>query len=463
MPSDSGSEDGRRGFDRSSQSGRARVARVLSPEDVPLEDLADARRVVARACFSPPDDAPDLGRVGIECELFPIRVGADGSPGGRLPLRQVEAVLSRVEAPFGRFTVEPGGQVEHATAVHPTASGAMSELERGSAMLVEAFDREGAALAAAGMDVWHDPSTVPQQLSTPRYAAMAAYFAQRGPHGHLMMCHTCSVQVNLDLGPPQVAAERWLVANLAAPLITATFACSPTPGAVSGRALAWLALDPTRTGVPRLLAAGVLGPVTQMVDFALDADVLLFRAPGGGAVPGTPGWTFGDWLRKGHPEHGRPSAHDLAYHLTTLFPEVRARGFLELRGTDALPSRWRSVPVTLLVGALYDDQARADVGRVLQRCRRRLPALLERAARVGVADPELCALAVETWSFGLAGAHRLPSGYVRRIDLVRAEAFLDRFTLRGRCPADELRERLEVSPASALAWATEPVGELTSQ
>jgi glutamate--cysteine ligase len=379
---------------------------------------------------------------------------------GRLRLRQVQAVLASVAAPRGRFTVEPGGQVEHATAVHPTAAGAVGELERGWARLAHAFGPWGVALASAGMDVWHDPSTVPQQLAEPRYLAMAAYLAQRGPQGHTMMCHTCSLQVNLDLGPPDVAADRWLVANLAAPIVKATFACSPVPGAVCGRALAWLVLDPTRTGVPRLLTAGVIDPVTQLVDFALSADVLLIRTPDGGAVPGRPGWTFGDWLRDGHPEHGRPSSADLTYHLTTLFPEVRARGFLELRSADALPSRWRSVPVTLLTGLLYDDRARANVGRVLQRHRRRLPALLKRAATIGVADPELCALTVETWSLALAGAYRL-SGYFRPGDLGRAEAFLDRFTLRGRCPADELRERLALSPAAALAWATEPVEELS--
>jgi glutamate--cysteine ligase len=119
--------------------------------------------------------------------------------------------------------------------------------------------------------------------------------------------------------------------------------------------------------------------------------------------------------------------------------------------------------VTLLVGMLYDARARAGVRQVLARHRRRLPALCGRAAKAGVADPQLCALAVETWSLALAGARRLPAWYFRPSDLVRAETFLDRFTLRGRCPADELREHLRISSASALAWATEPVEELSSR
>jgi glutamate--cysteine ligase len=74
-----------------------------------------------------------------------------------------------------------------------------------------------------------------------------------------------------------------------------------------------------------------------------------------------------------------------------------------------------------------------------------------------VADPELCALAVETWSFALAGAGRLPAGQVPPGALAQAEAFLDRFTMRGRCPADELRDVLAAGPAPALAWAAQPV------
>ncbi len=436
---------------------------MQSPEELPLEDSAQARQVVAEACFSPPADAPALGRVGVESEFFPIRAGSDWRGTYRLRLPLVETVLASVDAPFGRFTVEPGGQVEHSTAVHPTASGAVVELERGASTLARAFYECGTVLAATGLDVWHDPSTVPQQLTAPRYVAMADYFVKRGHHGQVMMRHTCSLQVNLDLGPPGVAEERWLVANLAAPVITATFACSPRGDASSSRALAWMGLDPTRTGVPRLLVAGTMDadPVTQLWDFALHADVLLIRTPEGGAVAGTPGWRFCDWLRDGHPQHGKPSAADLVYHLSTLFPEIRARGFLEFRGVDAVPSRWRAVPVTLLAGMLYDDRARSEVVGVLERHQRHLPALLRRAATVGVADPELCALAVETWSLALAGAYRLPKGYFRSNDLFRTGAFLDWFTLRGRCPADELRERLEVGTRAALVWATEPVEEMS--
>jgi glutamate--cysteine ligase len=298
---------------------------------------------------------------------------------------------------------------------------------------------------------------VPQQLTGPRYPAMAAYLARRGPYGAVMMRDSCALQVNLDLGPPGERAERWLVANLVAPLACATFAASPAEGAVSGRALAWQRLDPTRTGFPAALVSGRSDdPVEHLTGAALAADVLLVRRAGRW-VSGRPGWRFADWLRAPHPDHGAPTEDDLRYHLTTLFTEVRPRGFLELRSVDALPVGLRDAPVLLLAGAIDDATARARIRAVLEPYRARLPGLWCRAATVGVADPAVCALAVEVWSSALQGAARFQPGRLPPGALTRTEAFLDRFTLRGRCPADELRAALADGPPAALAWATTPV------
>lgn len=436
--------------------------------------------LVAQWTFSPRPEAPALGMIGLESEAFPIWRTGEGGPGGRVPLaggrrtgtlRLLEELSPLTETAEGlplsvlpngtRVTPEPGGQIEIATAARDTAAAALDDLDAGHAALARAYDDQGATLAGAGLDVWHTPASVPQQLTAPRYPAMAAYFAGRGPTGRIMMCHTASLQVNVCLGPPTVAAERWLVANLLAPLTVATFAASPVRDAVSGRAQLWRRLDPTRTGVPRsLVDDDAADPVEQLVDAALHADVLLVRTTAG-CRPGRPGWPFGAWVTDGDPALGRPTAEDLRYHLTTLFPEVRARGFLELRGIDALPVRWRAVPVVLLAGALYDDRARQEIRGVLERHRRVLPALLERATVVGVASAAVCAMAVEAWSFALAGANRLPAGYFRRRDVEATEMFLDRFTMRGRCPSDELGERLADSPAAGLAWAGEPIDTLT--
>src|SRR5574341_860616 len=309
-----------------------------------LRDLDHVRQVVAETCFRTEPSAPVPGRVGLEVESFPVRVLADGTPRGRVPLDLLADLLQpesgassvpgcrRSDGATPRFRLdgggslsfEPGGQLEHSTAIHAGAADALAELDLVARALTPLLRRHDMVLAAAGADVWLRGGHVPQQLRAPRYPAMAAYFDRRGPEGAAMMRRTCALQINLDLGGAGDLPERWLVANLVAPLLCATFACSPGPGAVSVRALAWQRLDPTRTGFPRRLLDGSgAGPVEQLTVAAMAADVLLLRHPSGPWEPGTPGWAVQHWLRDGHPRHGRPTEDDLRYHLTTLFLEVR--------------------------------------------------------------------------------------------------------------------------------------------
>lgn len=496
-----------------------------------VRDLDDVRQVIAATCFP---SRPLPHRVGLEVETFPIELLANGAPHRRVPIAALVALLDRHAdtipsllprptdpalppcyrlASGGTLSFEPGGQLEHSTPPHGTVHGALAETDRLVAALAAALGAHGIALVSCGLDPWHPPGQVPQQLRAPRYPALAAYLGRRGPHGATMMRCSAALQINLDLGSGEAERrERWLLANLAAPLALATFAASPAPGAVSRRALAWQRLDPTRTGFPRrLLDGSSADPVEQLADAALHADVAMLRRPGSGLggspppgavdnagsspagfapleqgkrspppvdsavdrlvdgvdtvegvpvdnwTPGRPGWTFGDWVREGHPSHGAPTADDLRYHLSTLFFEVRPRGRLELRSLDALPARLRPVPVVLLAGLLEDPAARGRACAVLERWRPRLPELWRRAAHQGVADPELCALATEVWSFALEGARRQAAlGRLTAAQAAAAEAFLDRFTLRGRCPADELRAALAQHPTAALAWAREP-------
>ncbi len=437
-------------------------------------DAGRAEDVVARAITPPPGSGDD---VGLEVEFFPIvlgpptrRVLLDGAaPTVRHVLGAHGASPAPGSGPCGTaITVEPGGQVEVVTACCPTPDDVLDQATRASGMLSGWFDREAVVLAAAGIDLWHDVGSVPQQLQDPRYPAMADYFAARGPDGATMMRHTCALQLTLDLGTsPAVADERWMVANLLAPLATATFATSPSPDhrIRSARSLAWQHLDATRTGFPARLLADDGTLVEQVSDAALDADVLLMATAvdASGRVTraesGRAGWTFGAWMQHGHPEHGWPTADDLRYHLTTLFHEVRARGPVEIRSIDALPHRWRAVPVVLYAGALFDPAARSRILEVLEPHRADLPDLLRQAATTGVSDPSVCALAVEAWSFALGGARRLPG--VEAAHVATTEAFVDRFTVRGRCPADELAEAFRHSPAAALDLVREPVPSTT--
>lgn len=429
-------------------------------------DLAAARREVGDRVFS---RRPQPDRVGLEVELLPFL-----SPEARAPMtataRAIDAlagrdgVLARETAdPCCRFpldgggaiTFEPGGQIEISPPPQNDVTSALRSIDRVAGAVAAACADAGILLVAAGSDVWTDVADVPQQLDTARYRAMSSYLAARSPAGATMMRHTAALQINLDAGTGTTRRERWDVANLVAPSVVGTFACSPGPGYVSLRAATWREVDATRTGIQAL--GPDPDPVDAVVRAAFDADVLLIRTGDDTAVPGPGGWTFGQWLEEGHPMLGWPTIDDLDYHLTTLFWEVRPRGALELRGIDALPARWRAVPVVLLTGLLYDDRARQEVLRLLDPRRNRIEDDLLRAGRRGVADPELCAIAVEVWSYALAGARRLGPSRVAEGHLDLVERYIDRYTTRGRAPADDLRDLLHDDPVSALQWAAEPV------
>lgn len=430
--------------------------------------------VVASLTPGPSSDSP--GAIGLESEHFLIHTDDVGRPQRRATVQELHDLLDshpglRAEAPDpvsltgwhdgrgARFLAEPGAQVEYAGPPHATGRGALEALTGAMQELAAVAQDRGIAVVSAGLDLWHAAEAVPQQLSAPRYPAMSAYLKQRSIHGHTMMANSASLQVNLDLGAGDRPTRRWTAALLASPLTTATFACSPTPGSVSGRATVWRWLDESRTGIPKLFSSGTDDPAAVLVAAAMDADVLLFSTDDG-VHPGQQGFTLATWLEEGHPVYGHPTVSDVAYHLTTLFPEIRTRGFLEVRGIDSLPDRWRMVPVVLLAGLLYDDYALDTVRDILEPYRHRLPILMDRAAHLGLSDGELCALAVGIWTTAAEGARRLGPDYFDVADVQRAERFLDHFTLRGRSPSDELRERLAVGPAQALDWAREPVGAL---
>lgn len=440
----------------------------MRPHTIPavsdeLHDADDVRVWAAEHVYRPSVDAPVVGRVGLETELFPFWLAPDGRPAARLALVEVIGIVDGIPGAVrnpdaaGRpswqldgalITEEPGAQVEVAGPPEADAAAAISGTERVIRTLSTAFEAAGAGLAAAGLDCWSPANEVPVQLEIPRYSAMTTYFGRRGAsQGHLLMCASCSIQINVDLGPPGTAVRRWLLANLAAPVLTAAFAASPVDAAVNGRALGWRGLDPSRTGVAPPLVEGDDEPINHVVADALRADVLLIER-NGHTHAGHPGWTFADWLAEPHPDFGRPTAADLAGHLTTLFPEARLRGFLEVRTVDSLPARWRGAAVALVVALLYDDTATSQALAVLEPQRAALPQLLERAAQAGLADPLLRRLSEEVLDAALDGSRRLgiPSAD-------EAAEFLDRYTHRGRHPSDELRTARAHGPAAAFTWA----------
>jgi glutamate--cysteine ligase len=156
---------------------------------------------------------------------------------------------------------------------------------------------------------------------------------------------------------------------------------------------------------------------------------MLIRSSGERFVPLLTPLTFGAWIESGH-ELGYPTIDDFEYHLTTLFPPVRPRGWLELRMIDALPDPWWRAAVAVATTLVCDDRAADAIAAAVQPTRGRW---LD-AARHGLAHPELAAAAAECFAAALDAMIRLGTDATT---VSAVESFVDRYVGRGRCPADD--------------------------
>jgi glutamate--cysteine ligase len=390
---------------------------------------------LAERAFGRPPGGVDARRVGAEVELIPVEAGTGRRCGLLAPfLRRYGASRGWREGttdkgvpcfalPEGRVTFEPGGQIEYATPPCRSAAALLALLRAVVPPLRTAAADEGIELLTVGMDPFNPLDRAPILVPAERYRRMARHFARRGPSGGRMMRQTAAFQLTLD---PDDARLRWRVLNAAAPYVVAAFANSPVyageeTGCRSARADAWRRLDPSRTGLPW----DGNRPVEVYLDFALAADAFLL-SPGGEARP------FAD--RLGDPSATPDDWHD---HLTTLFPEVRPRRALELRSADALPPEWYAAPVALAAGLCYDPASLRDAVALLGPPD---PALLEPAGRDGLRDPGIARTAADLAELALAGCERLGPAFFAPADLDDARAFFDRYTRRGRAPADDAVE-----------------------
>ncbi len=355
-----------------------------------VADRAEAEGYVAKVCFKtgPP------GRVGIELEWTthhrgdparPVDPGVLGSALGEHAPRSL--VPDSPQAPLpcgGRVTLEPGGQVEISTDTSDSLSGLLDATTADLEQLTGLLDRAGLVLAGQGCDAHRAARRI---LDTPRYATMERVFDRFGPYGRQWMCGTASVQVCRDAGLPERVGARWRALHAVGPALVAAFATSRRHAGVdtgwaSSRMRACLAADPMRNGPP---AADGADPVAAWTRRVLDTPLLCVRRDGLWDAPA--GLTFADWI--GGALTPAPTYADLDYHLSTMFPPVRARGYFEVRYLDMQPGMDWVAPVALLT-ALFAREETVDEaiavaapaeGRWIQ------------AARHGLADPAIAAVA----------------------------------------------------------------------
>jgi glutamate--cysteine ligase len=396
--------------------------------DGELASASAAAQHIVDTCLT---DGP-VGRVGLEIEAHCYD---PAEPLRRPSWDEITEILQTLPPmPGGSLvTVEPGGAVELSG---PPANGvtpAIEAIANDQTVLRKAFGAAGLGLVSLGADPLRPTERVNPGA---RYRAMEEFFvaSDTGAAGAAMMTATASVQVNLDAGPQAGWADRVQLAHALGPTMVAIAANSPLlSGKFSGwrstRQHVWSQLDSARCG-PILTASGD-DPGTDWALYALKAPVMLVHnPPEGTAVPVTHRLPFADWA-DGHELLGgrRPTRHDLEYHLTTLFPPVRPRQWLEIRYLDSLPAAiWPAVVFTL--ATLLDDPVAAGIAAEAVEP---VATAWDTAARIGLDDQRIYTAANRCVA---AAAERAPAELFDGMQRLLAAVE------RGRCPADDVSERV---------------------
>ncbi len=374
--------------------------------------------------------------IGLELELIPIHkstraralaiTGRDGSTAevlSRLGRREEWSEESSDGDPpswntqdGARISFEPGGQIEISSAPQSTASGVIESTQNLVTMIRGEMSAAGIKLLARGVDPYNDIDAVPLQLHRERYTGMSSYFDAIGPSGVRMMRQTAALQINLERGGNP--RSRWQLLNGLAPIVVALFANSRQYAGkrtqwASYRAQLWRTLDPSRTGI----AYDEPDQVERYLRFALDATAM-------GSGEGGAGYrTFRAWMTE-----PAVTREDWLFHLSTLFPEVRPKEFFELRSADTIEPEDLAAPVVFVTSLVYDEES---AQRAIELIGAPSDNLLQRAGRLGLADPEIRRIVSRLVVIALDGGRRLGADYLRRAHLEAAYKYFARALARN--------------------------------
>jgi glutamate--cysteine ligase len=276
---------------------------------------------------------------------------------GWAPHTEAERILALSKGST-RITLEPGAQLELSSAVHRSITSLRDEL---NAFLTE-VEEESRSLGIAWLGLGLQPLSPLDEIGwipKKRYAIMREYLPRRGSRAPIMMKQTASIQVNLDYSSEADAADKLRTAMALTPLLTALYANSPVAegklnGFMSFRAWAWRDTDPDRCGLLPFVFRDGAG-FADYLSYALD--VPMFFVVRGEEWKPANGMTFRKFMKKGF-EGQRATLADFELHLSTLFPEVRLKRYIEIRGADSgEPASCLSL-VAFWKGILYDGASR---------------------------------------------------------------------------------------------------------
>ena len=268
------------------------------------------------------------------------------------------------------ISLEPGGQFELSGAPLRTLHDTKAEMDAHFAELREACDPMFIGFAPLG---FHPTATRAEMPLMPksRYYIMKRYMPHVGSMGLDMMLRTCTVQVNLDYASEDDMVRKLRASSLLQPVATALFANSPfiegkPSGFLSTRAHVWTDVDNARAGSPPVYFEDGFG-FERYVEWLLD--VPMYFVARGGTLRDVAGQSFRGWLegREDRLSDFEPTVGDFADHATTVFPDVRLKRFLEMRGADAGSPEMMLAQSALWVGLLGDDAALAATEALVRR------------------------------------------------------------------------------------------------
>ena len=261
---------------------------------------------------------------------------------------------------FANVSLEPGGQFELSGAPLASVVETSAEIDEHLAQVKAVGGRLGIGFLGLGASpVWSRAET--PVMPKGRYGIMAPYMDRVGKYGRDMMFRTCTVQVNLDFASEADMVQKFRVSLALQPIAAALFANSPfldgkPNGFLSFRSEVWRDTDNARAGMlPFVFEQGM--SFERYVDYALD--VPMYFVMRDGKFINTAGESFRAFLDGRLPQlpGQKPVMKDWADHLTTIFPEVRLKKYLEMRGADSgLAPKLRALPA-FWVGLLYDQPA----------------------------------------------------------------------------------------------------------
>jgi glutamate--cysteine ligase len=349
----------------------------------------------------------------------------------------------------GAISLEPGGQFELSGAPVATVHQTCTELMAHLAQLREVARPLGIGFLGIGMTPDWSRADMPM-MPKGRYRIMTAYMPKVGTLGLDMMYRTCTVQTNLDFSSEADMVKKLRVSLALQPVATAMFANSPFTegkpnGFVSFRSEIWRDTDADRSGMlPWAFESGM--GFERYVDYALDVPMYFVKR--GERYIDVAGQSFRDLLAAKLPglPGERATLSDWANHVSTIFPEVRLKRYLEMRGADGGP--WRRLPAfaAYWVGLLYDDAALDAAWEVVKDwTAEERQTLRDQVPRLGfkshIRQWSVLNLAKETLKLAEQGLARRRKHDRAGHDETRYLRPIQEFVARGITPAEELLEK----------------------